>query len=75
MIELVSSADVTSAQRRLRNRVLQTPVFERASFSADAGCEVHFKCENFQRTGSFKFRGATNALLQIDSTERQRGVV
>jgi threonine dehydratase len=39
------------------------------------GCELHFKCENFQRAGAFKFRGATNAILQLSDEEKRRGVV
>ncbi|MEE8078700.1 MAG: pyridoxal-phosphate dependent enzyme, partial [Pseudomonadales bacterium] len=39
------------------------------------GLELHFKCENFQRSGAFKMRGATNALLQLSAAEREAGVV
>lgn len=67
--------DITSAARRIRGHVTRTPVMRSASLDALAGCEMHFKCENLQRGGAFKFRGACNAVLSLDGESAARGVV
>ncbi len=66
---------VLEAAERLAGRVMNTPVVQRDSFSRVLGCRVFFKCELFQRTGSFKFRGASNAVARLDTAARARGVV
>ncbi len=63
--ELPDRRDVLAAAARLKGLVLTTPVFSRASFNDSLGFEVFFKCENLQRTGSFKFRGASNAISRL----------
>src|SRR6185503_6426828 len=50
------------------------PVVTSRSFNARAGCEVFFKCENLQRAGAFKIRGATNKILSLSEAEKRRGV-
>lgn len=70
MTELPGRADVAEARARIAGRILDTLVVERPSFSEWLGCEVHFKCENLQRTGSFKFRGATHAVSRLDPAIR-----
>ncbi len=60
--------DVVAALGRLQGRTLRTPVLNSPRFDARVGREVHFKCENLQHAGAFKFRGALNALLQLDAT-------
>ncbi|MDF1485480.1 threo-3-hydroxy-L-aspartate ammonia-lyase [Ramlibacter sp. H39-3-26] len=67
--------DVAAAARRLQGHAQRTPV--RRSRMADAllGAQVFFKCENFQRAGSFKFRGAFNALSQFSDAQRKGGVL
>jgi threonine dehydratase len=59
-------ADVVAAAGRLASHVVRTPVMRSPAFDARAGCEVFFKCENLQTGGAFKYRGAMNALLQLD---------
>ena len=71
----VTYADVEAAARRLEGVAHRTPVATSSSFDALAGCEAYFKCENFQRMGAFKFRGAYNALSQLNPEQRRRGVV
>ena len=71
----VSLADVESAAERIGPTVHRTPLLENRSVSEAAGTEVRLKCENLQRTGSFKIRGALNALLQLDEGQKRRGVV
>ena len=67
--------DVRAAARRLGSRVHRTPVIECQSFDDASGHHVFFKCENLQRAGSFKIRGALNKLLTLTAAERGRGVV
>jgi len=71
----VTYADVEDAARRLEGVAHRTPVATSSQFDALAGCEAYFKCENLQRMGAFKFRGAYNALAQLDEAARKRGVV
>jgi threonine dehydratase len=68
-------ADAFIARRRIAGRVLHTPLERSASLSALLGTEVRLKLEHRQTTGSFKLRGATNALLALDAEARRRGVV
>ena len=66
---------VEAAARRIVNRVHRTPVVTCRSFDDATGQSVFFKCENQQRAGSFKIRGALNKLLTLGPGERARGVV
>ena len=67
--------DVHVAARRLLNRITRTPVITSQSWDDASGFSVFFKCENLQRAGSFKIRGALNKLLTLSADERRRGVV
>ena len=67
--------DVAAAHDRIRAHVHRTPVVTSTSFDALLGARVFFKCENLQRSGSFKFRGAFHALSRLGERERRRGVV
>lgn len=67
--------DIRVASARIDGRVLVTPMIQSALLSELAGSPVHLKLENHQTTGSFKLRGATNAVLSLDAEERVRGVV
>jgi threo-3-hydroxy-L-aspartate ammonia-lyase len=71
----VSFEDVRAAAERLRPWIHRTPLLASRSLSERIGVEVRLKCENLQRAGSFKIRGAMNALLQLDDAQRRRGVV
>ena len=71
----VTLADIRSAAERIHVHVHRTPLLPNRSISEKAGVEVRLKCENLQRAGSFKVRGAMNALLQLDDAARRRGVV
>jgi len=71
----VTFSDVQSAAERLRGQAHRTPIVTSRTFDQIAGCQVFFKCENLQRGGAFKFRGAYNALSQLTPEQRQRGVV
>jgi len=67
--------DVESAARQIAGVAHVTPVATSRSVNARAGAELFFKCENLQRAGAFKFRGAYNALSRLSPDERRRGVV
>lgn len=67
VVDLPTFDDIVAAQGRLGGRVLRTPVINFPRFDARVGRRVLFKCENFQHVGAFKLRGATNALLQLES--------
>ena len=68
-------ADVRAAAVRIAPSIHRTPLLPNHSLSERMGVEVRLKCENLQRAGSFKIRGALNALLQLGDDERRRGVV
>ena len=72
---LPSPAEVLAAAHRLRGTIDRTPLLRSAPLSTRTGADVYLKCENLQRTGSFKLRGATNALAALSADERARGVV
>ena len=71
----VTYSDVEAAAERLYTQANPTPVLTSRTVNQRTGCQVFFKCENFQRTGSFKFRGAFNALASLPPEQRQRGVL
>jgi threo-3-hydroxy-L-aspartate ammonia-lyase len=71
----VTYADVEAAAGRLEGVAHRTPVATSRLFDEITGAEAYFKCENFQRMGAFKFRGAYNALSLLGPEERKRGVV
>ncbi len=70
-----SYEDVLLAAHTLRNVVLRTPVLSSRSLNEQYGAQFFFKCENFQRGGAFKFRGAYNALARLTPEQRRAGVV
>lgn len=71
----VSYADVATAADRLLGIAHRTPVVTSSTFNSLVKASVYFKCENFQRIGAFKFRGAYNALSQLSPAQQQRGVL
>ncbi|MEO8539491.1 MAG: pyridoxal-phosphate dependent enzyme [bacterium] len=71
----ISFADVQSAAERLHGLANRTPVLTSRTFDELVGAQVFFKCENYQRVGAFKFRGAYNHLSQLPPDARTRGVV
>jgi threonine dehydratase len=72
---MMAFTEVLKARARLADRVLRTPLRDAPAFGRRAGVPVRLKCEHQQTTGSFKLRGATNALLALDEAQRRRGVV
>ncbi|MFN2383127.1 MAG: pyridoxal-phosphate dependent enzyme, partial [Gemmatimonadota bacterium] len=72
---MIDSADILAARDRIAGHVHRTPVLTSRRLDARAGRALFFKCENFQRAGAFKIRGATNRLRALAAHERSRGVV
>jgi threonine dehydratase len=67
-------SDIVDAAERLRGVAHRTPVVTSRAANDAAGADLYFKCENLQRMGAFKFRGAYNAIAQFDEAQRQAGV-
>jgi len=72
---MVSYADIAAAHERIKAHARRTPVLTSTTLDALTGARVLFKCENLQRMGAFKFRGAYNALSQLSDERKQRGVI
>src|ERR1700740_1298842 len=66
---------ILDAHARIAPRIHRTPVLTSASLDAMAGARLFFKCENLQKTGSFKIRGASNAILSLSNEQAARGIV
>jgi threonine dehydratase len=71
----VQYSDVADAAERLAGHAHRTPVMTSRTVNERTGAEVFFKCENFQRMGAFKFRGAYNAMSRLSPEDRRRGVL
>ncbi len=68
-------AEIQGAHERIRPHIHRTPVFSSAFLSGELGAEVVFKCENLQKAGAFKSRGACNAVFSLSEEEAGRGVI
>lgn len=75
MQTLPTYLDIVAAAERIAGKAHKTPVLTSRTANEALGAEVFFKCENFQRMGAFKFRGAMNALSKFDARQRAAGVV
>ena len=75
MLTLPTYEDVVSAAGRLEGHAHRTPVMRSRTIDKELDAQVFFKCENLQRMGAFKFRGAFNALSKFDERQRRAGVV
>ena len=71
----VSILDIVKAYSRIKPYIMKTPLIYSSAASLDSGCEVWFKMESLQVTGSFKIRGALNNILLLDDKELERGVL
>ncbi len=66
--------DIEKAHERIAQLVHRTPVLTSSAINEITGCEIFFKCENFQKVGAFKYRGASNAVLSLDKNQATKGV-
>jgi threonine dehydratase len=69
-----SPEDIKTAHQRIKSYIHKTPVFTSCSINVILDSHVYFKCENLQKGGAFKYRGATNAVLSLKESEAKRGV-
>lgn len=74
-MSLVSRQDIEKAATSIKGVAVRTPLLPAPWLSDELGVEVRLKCENLQRTGSFKMRGAYNTIAQLPEAQRQRGVI
>ena len=75
MPRMIDIADIRAAAQRLAGKVHRTPLLSARALGERAGVRLHLKCESFQKTGSFKARGALNKILSLSAEERARGLV
>jgi len=68
-------SDIQSAHKTIKPFIHKTPVLTSSQLNRMFDCELYFKCENFQKVGAFKFRGATNAVMSLNDDEKKHGVV
>jgi len=66
---------IRDAQKRLQEVANHTPVMQSSHLNQQLNADIYFKCENFQKVGAFKFRGAYNAISQLSEKQRQQGVI
>jgi len=69
-----SKQELLNARKALKNYIHQTPLLQSRLINDLAGCELYFKCENMQKAGAFKMRGAMHKLLSLSNEERAKGV-
>lgn len=74
MNRIPTAADIEQAHERIKAYIHRTPVMTSNSLDEIAACQLYFKCENFQKVGAFKARGAMNAVLSLTREERAKGV-
>jgi threonine dehydratase len=67
-------SDILTSYYRIRDKIHRTPVFTSCFLNMFTGCNLYFKCENFQKVGAFKARGATNASLSLSKSQLGKGI-
>ncbi len=72
---MVTTNEIEQAYERISKHIHKTPIFSSRRINEILDCEITFKCENFQKVGAFKFRGAINAVSLLSDDERSKGVV
>ncbi|KXO08340.1 Threonine dehydratase, catabolic [Moritella sp. JT01] len=75
MIEIPEKVDLLDTHKRIKPFIHNTPVLSSKLINEIIGANIFFKCENFQKMGAFKMRGATNAIMQLSEAQKQKGVV
>ncbi|MDX1653179.1 MAG: pyridoxal-phosphate dependent enzyme [Brumimicrobium sp.] len=70
-----SETEMSASHKRIENNIHRTPVLTSNSLNEISGAELYFKCENFQRMGAFKIRGALNAILLLSEDKKKKGVI
>jgi threonine dehydratase len=75
MNEIPTYSDIEEAVKRIRGFAHKTPVLQSSYFSQLTGSELFFKCENYQKVGAFKFRGAFNAISKLSKEDGEKGII
>ncbi len=70
----ITLQDIQTAHERIAPHIHRTPVLTNKSINAIAGCDIYFKCENFQKIGAFKIRGGMNASLSLSTDKLKNGL-
>ena len=70
----LSIQTIEQAHDRIKPYIINTPIKSNKEINDLVGADIYFKCENFQKTGSFKMRGASNAVLSLTEEEKKYGV-
>ncbi|MEB2778831.1 pyridoxal-phosphate dependent enzyme [Algoriphagus sp. C2-6-M1] len=73
-IDFPALVDIQAAHERIQPFIHRTPIMTSSAINENAGCEIFFKCENFQKVGAFKARGAANAVMKLSDTQQAKGV-
>lgn len=73
-IDFPSLSDIRAAHDRIQPFIHRTPILTSTAINQISGCEIFFKCENFQKVGAFKARGAANAVMKLSLADRAKGV-
>jgi threonine dehydratase len=71
---MITKETIAAAHERIKSHILKTPVLTSEAIDEMAGCHIFFKCENLQKIGAFKARGAFNAAISLSAEERSRGI-
>lgn len=74
-MEVFTKERIVQVHERIKPYIHETPILTSSLIDEIAGCSIFFKCDNFQKMGAFKMRGATNAILQLSNEDQQKGVV
>lgn len=72
---MITIKEIQKAHKRIIPFIHRTPVFTNKSLNQESGADLYFKCENFQKAGSFKIRGATNAVMLLSDEDLSKGIV
>ena len=72
---MINKEKIEKAHKRISKGIHNTPVLTSQSIDKISGCRIYFKCENFQKIGAFKMRGALNAILSFDKKDIEKGFV
>jgi Threonine dehydratase len=72
---MTSKNDLIKCHNRIKPLIHNTPVLRSSSIDELIGARLYFKCDNFQKMGAFKMRGAANAILQLSEDQKKRGVI
>ena len=72
---MLSKTDIEQARKRISGYLNETPLLTSVTLNKMCGASLYFKCENFQKSGSFKYRGVANAFLSLGEKDRQKGVI